>query len=348
MPKIIKRILVIRTGRIGDTVFATAILNALPAAYGDSLSIDWLTSPVVAPLFEHDTRINQVFTIKSRRAPLLINSAKLRLICHSWLKPYDVIINLETATFFNRMICLMRAHAVIGLPHDLPPPNDFSQHAVDSQFGIARRLPQLAIETSRAPKLYGKSFDAVKADYQLADKYIVLSPANSHHEDKTQRNFRAWPEAHWVALLNYFAKHDIAIYLVGTPLLTNWLNQLIEKSNHQNVRYLANTGLSELITILQHAITTVTADTGTLHIAAASGEHVTALFGPSPETQTGPYTKRAKQALILRAKKSCAPCKGTPLEKTCPFNACMQELSPRYVYQAICSAHPKHLGGSHE
>jgi heptosyltransferase-2 len=50
----------------------------------------------------------------------------------------------------------------------------------------------------------------------------------------------------------------------------------------------------------------VTNDSGPMHIAAAFGVPLAAIFGPTDHTGTAPYTDRA---VIIRKDMDCAPCK---------------------------------------
>jgi heptosyltransferase-2 len=72
-------------------------------------------------------------------------------------------------------------------------------------------------------------------------------------------------------------------------------------------------------------------DTGTMHLAAAVGTPVVALFGPSEPSWTGP---RAHRAQVLRAACSCAPC----YRRTCPQGRpapCMLAIEAHAVVRAV-------------
>jgi ADP-heptose:LPS heptosyltransferase len=56
-----------------------------------------------------------------------------------------------------------------------------------------------------------------------------------------------------------------------------------------------------------------------MHIAAAVGTPVVALFGPTAAWRTGPY---GDQHRVLHARLSCAPC----FKRTCTTTACMQAI----------------------
>ena len=92
--------------------------------------------------------------------------------------------------------------------------------------------------------------------------------------------------------------------------------------------------LPTLATALTHARCLVSVDTGTMHLAAALGTPVVALFGPGNPLLTGPYSKHASHR-ILTGGVDCQPCLGTAEQKSCTFNRCMSELTPGQVFDAI-------------
>jgi ADP-heptose:LPS heptosyltransferase len=65
-----------------------------------------------------------------------------------------------------------------------------------------------------------------------------------------------------------------------------------------------------------------------MHLAAAVGIPVVALFGPTDAARTGPY---GKGHTIIRRKLPCSPC----FLKKCDSMECMSGLTVEEVYQAI-------------
>ncbi len=65
------------------------------------------------------------------------------------------------------------------------------------------------------------------------------------------------------------------------------------------------TGLGLLPSLLRRATVLITNDSGPMHIAAAVGTPVVALFGPTSPARTGPYGDMHR---VLRAGVSCSPC----------------------------------------
>jgi heptosyltransferase-1 len=80
----------------------------------------------------------------------------------------------------------------------------------------------------------------------------------------------------------------------------------------------------------------ITNDTGPMHVAAALGKPVVALFGPTEPRRTGPYGQLQN---VLRIDLPCSPC----LKSTCHFeklNECLRGLSPAAVFERVKKISP--------
>lgn len=80
------------------------------------------------------------------------------------------------------------------------------------------------------------------------------------------------------------------------------------------------TGLSELTGVLKHLSLLVTNDSGPMHLAAALGVPVVAVFGPTDSLETGPVGDAHR---IVREPVHCSPCK----LRECPIDhRCMTRI----------------------
>ena len=81
------------------------------------------------------------------------------------------------------------------------------------------------------------------------------------------------------------------------------------------------TSLKELAALLTLANAVVCTDTGVMHLAAAMGAKLVALFGPTAPWRTGPH---GSGHVVLRAGLDCSPC----FERFCGDLKCMKQISP--------------------
>jgi ADP-heptose:LPS heptosyltransferase len=94
----------------------------------------------------------------------------------------------------------------------------------------------------------------------------------------------------------------------------------------------AKTSLVELGGWLSSMDLVITVDSGPMHMAAAAGIPVLAVFGATDHRRTGPYGSRHK--VLVREDLSCRPC----LSRTCLLKErdirCLGGLSPDQVIAA--------------
>jgi len=88
------------------------------------------------------------------------------------------------------------------------------------------------------------------------------------------------------------------------------------------------TSLSELAYLYKKARFVITTDSGPMHLAAAVGTPVIALFGPTDPARTGPY---GEGHTIVREELPCSPC----FLKKCPTKKCMKEILPEQVFAVV-------------
>ncbi|MBW1992352.1 MAG: glycosyltransferase family 9 protein, partial [Deltaproteobacteria bacterium] len=94
------------------------------------------------------------------------------------------------------------------------------------------------------------------------------------------------------------------------------------------VNLAGGTTVGQLAVLLQGAALAITTDTGPMHLAAALGTPVVALFGPTAPWRTGPF---GKGHAPLRLDLPCSPC----FRRTCPEPRCLTDLPPEAV-SAVC------------
>ena len=93
---------------------------------------------------------------------------------------------------------------------------------------------------------------------------------------------------------------------------------------------IGRTDLQGLIGLLTRCAVFVTNDSGAMHLAAALGTPVVAMFGPTDERATAP--RGPARADVLTADVFCRPC----MLRDCPIDhRCMKRITPERVLQAI-------------
>ena len=332
-----KRILVIRAGQLGDTAYASSIIEPLRHHFGGDVQIDWVAKQGMGNIFREDTRINTIFEIKSRRLPLPFNIAKLRIIIHALSAPYDLVVNLELGSIFNSVVRFISAKKKIGMPYEFfaEPPES---HAVDNLKLIYQSFLDPSDLEYATPSLCGTEPDRVRSVFNLPKEYFVLVPANSHLDKGSSINHRAWPIDYWQELMHLMSQKELNGVVIGGKGETSFFEQF-SKLPDNITSLVGQTNFPQLIGLIQGAKGVITTDTGPSHIAAAVNTPVYALIGPTNFKRTGPYKTRDNQVNILNANLPCSPCYHTERIKNCTDNLCMQAIKPSDVMNEILGAY---------
>jgi len=328
----VKSVLIIRSGALGDAVYATSIIGAIKEQFGNNVSIDWIGTPLSQSLFEFDKRINKVILLKHRKLPLLLNVEKLKIVLLSIKNPYDLVINLELGSHFSDLTRAIKAKTKVGEPYNSKPKSTKDEHMVDSLKRYCSEIIQTNILKNSYPQLFGEEISIIEKKFTLPKSYIVINPSNSH-TNRNKINYRAWPAEKWKTLINSIDT-SIQVILIGNKGEETYFDSL--KPFNQNIIDLsAKTNLTELIGIIKHAKYLITTDTGPAHIASATNTPVYCLIGPTKPSRTGPYKTPINEVNIITKNVECSPCYNTDRIKNCTDNICMKEISVEDVLNTL-------------
>jgi heptosyltransferase-2 len=151
---------------------------------------------------------------------------------------------------------------------------------------------------------------------------------------------KRWPPEHFAELAQRLIYEGFAVWLIGSPKDRPITDQIIAAvhSNTQTYNALSSqlrdlvghTDLGSAIDLIAAARVVVSNDSGLMHIAAALGVPLVALFGSSSSAYTPPLSLHARIASIDI---ECSPC----FKRECPRKhfKCMRELTPQMAYQHI-------------
>lgn len=326
------RVLVIRCGALGDLVYATSVIDALRYEYGEDTIIDFVTTPGTSGIFSKDDRVATLFPLKHRKVPVFFSKEKQRIIRASRENPYDILINFEFGKQFQTLIEQIDAVKKVGANIDVLEIPTNIRHAADAVKYCYKSIISPKNYAISYPRLIGTDKQNVKKKYNLPNKYIIISPSNSH-QGRKRINYRAWQNEKWKELINEVAK-KIPIVMIGAPHEEHFFVQL--KPYPKNVIDLVGkTPLSDLIGIIEAADALISTDTGTAHIASAVNTETFTLIGPTPADVTGPYKTPNNKVNIISANLPCSPCYKTEVMKNCKDNICMKEISVEMVLKAV-------------
>lgn len=141
---------------------------------------------------------------------------------------------------------------------------------------------------------------------------------------------KRWPEAHFAALARLLAARGFAIWLVGSPKDHAVAETIAREGGNACINLCGKTDIAEAADLLAAARLAVTNDSGLMHVAAAVGRAVIALYGSSSPQFTPPLSDHAR---VLTLNIECSPC----FKRVCPLGhfKCLNDLAPGQVLESI-------------
>lgn len=144
---------------------------------------------------------------------------------------------------------------------------------------------------------------------------------------------KRWPAANFVAVAREVGRRTGAVGLIlGGPGDLDLAGAMARQLSDA-VNLAGRTGLRDLMQVLAACDLVLTNDTGPMHLAAALGTPVVALFGSTAPELTGPGLPGDPRHGVLRGPAPCAPC----FLRVCPVDSrCLHALSVEQVTAAVC------------
>jgi ADP-heptose:LPS heptosyltransferase len=124
----------------------------------------------------------------------------------------------------------------------------------------------------------------------------------------------------------------IRVVMIGNAAQDHPGRAVVDHMQTSAIDLVGKTSIKELIALLRRVSLLITNDSGPMHLAAALGTPIVALFGPTDPRRTGPY---GPGHAVLRSGIPCSPC----LSRRCvnPTTLeCLTSISPsQVVHQAL-------------
>lgn len=140
---------------------------------------------------------------------------------------------------------------------------------------------------------------------------------------------KIWPPASWARLADWLIREKgLAVVITGSAGDRELAARITAQMRERAQNLAGHTSLQELAGIMQKARLAVTADTGPMHLAAALGTKVVAVFGPTAPGRTGPFGEDHR---VVRLGLTCSPC----FQRRCPEPRCLLDLPPEAVQAAV-------------
>lgn len=312
----IKRILIIRTDRIGDVVLSTPAIAASRSAFPDAY-IAVMVSEKAKEIVTGNPHINEVIVYdKMRRHRSFLRTAAFAARLKA--KRFDLALILHSTVRVNLISFLARIPKRVGyargkmdflLTHKLEYKKRLgekheSEYSLDVLrfLGVETRAFPLSMPVKKADE---KKINALLRESRLSGGcgFIALHPgASCISKMWSCKNF-----AKAADLL--IEKFKVSVVLVSSPEQTALGEATMAAMRHKPLFLCGRTSLGELAALLKKARLFISNDSGPVHIACAVGTPVISIFGRN-EKGLGPARWRplGAKAAVLHKDVGCVPC----------------------------------------
>jgi heptosyltransferase-2 len=147
---------------------------------------------------------------------------------------------------------------------------------------------------------------------------------------------KRWPVEKFIAAAKEIQKRTNCAWILfggkNDAAITNQIESAIVNPPAAVFNLAGKTSLRELMALMKICRVVLTNDTGPMHVAAALGTPVAALFGSTSSELTGPISSGELRHPILESHASCSPC----FLRECPIDfRCMNGIGVEQVVQAV-------------
>jgi heptosyltransferase-1 len=300
----VSRFLLVRLGSLGDVIHAIPAAAALRARYPGA-RIDWLVDPRYASVLQLVEGLDAAIPIDTRAGTGVL----LRTIRQLRRVKYDAAVDLQGLLKSAVLARAAGAREVIGLRREhlrepiarvfyseTPDPGE-DPHVVRKNLMLMRSLGVTDLRITfplRLPRTV--TSDTIAAGFG-PEGYALINPG------------AAWPNKRWPPQRFGAVAAEIR-ERIGVRSLVIWgpgeegMAAIVVGASRGAADVAPPTNIVDLFAISRRAKLMIAGDTGPLHIAAAVGTPLVALFGPTFAERNGPWS--AADVTISRASRcSC-------------------------------------------
>jgi lipopolysaccharide heptosyltransferase II len=313
------RVLVVAPNWIGDALMAQPLLARLhektPGLHIDVLAPEW-----VAAVMRRMPEVDDVIAVPFRHGALQLRSrwkiarelrgrgyAQAIVLPNTWksaLVPFFAAVPLRSGYVGeSRYGLLNQLYRKTGAPMPL----HYAALSEPPGKGPIEPLPGARLHT------VPQDIEAVKRRFGVAERYVVLCPGAEYGPAKR------WP---------YF--RELSEHAGLQAVVLGSANDAEAAQGIRGMNLVGRTTLDEAIDLIAGAQVVVSNDSGLMHVAAALGRPLVALFGSSSPAHTPPLSPAAR---VLWLHLECSPC----FERVCPLGhfRCLREIGVETVLKEI-------------
>lgn len=359
-PNEVRQVLVVHLFEIGDVVMLSPFLREL-RRFLPSARITLVVKPDLKNLVEMCPYVSEVLTYEANQRPLwrpLILPWQAFWTMRTWRRTRQFDLALVPSwqadnSYQSFLAYFSGAGWRIGYSETISPRRRRLNRGFDQLFtrtllcdGVAHEVERnlavvsllggnaeqtmLELWTMPEDEAFAQDFWAA---HRGSNPVVALCPTAGHS------SLKQWPLEHFVALARRLHERSVQVLVVGGP----GDKALGAAFGDQAINAVGKTTLRQMAALLRGCAGFVGNDAGPMHIAAAVGVPVTAIFGSSCSHRFGPW---GPKHLVVSHELPCSPCgRGHDAERCVrcifPEPRCLTEITVDEVLRSVLLLLPR-------
>jgi len=325
------KILIRATNWVGDAIMALPALRAVRTRFSEA-EITILARPYVAFIYKNQQVCDNMMFVDHKRD----------MVGEIRAQKFDIALLLQNA--FEAAWFAWRAGIPerIGYARDgrsllltravpVPKPGEIPSHEQYYYLELLRRAGWL----DSLPNESFIRFSVAEEDRRRAEEFLRsngVKPGSFRIAIGAGASYgsaKCWPPARFAELANRLqAQSGADVILFGTRAEAAVSSAIAAGMHRAPIDLTGKTAINDLPALLSQCHLFIGNDSGAMHVAAAVGLPVVAVFGPTDPFGTAPVTPRCS---IVQEKPYCSPC----FLRRCPTDhRCMTRVTPDAVEAA--------------
>lgn len=344
----VKRVLVVCLKNIGDVVLASPVFSALKGAVPGA-SVDALVNGGTEDVLVENPDIGEVIVLDRRALKGVFSrlAAELRLLGAVRSGKYDMVVTLSSGSRGRNVALLSGARIrvgpepkkkkIFGVPYFTDPVRHAprGRHYVERNLDCLRRVGIFPEPGARRTTFFEGAEATSRARGLLdgagikeGEPYMVAHPTS-------RWMFKCWPAGKVAGLIDRVRTEcGLRVVLTSGPdgFEKAYVADLLEALTTEVVDFSARLSLRELGAVVRGARLFFGVDSAPMHIAAAVGTPVVALFGPTSAVDWAPWGEGHR--VITSPDHECVPC-GRDGCGGSKVSECLTDIGISTVFEAV-------------
>ena len=327
-----QKILIIKLRYIGDVLLATPTVRAIKAARPD-VRVTMMVNRGTEDVLSGNPDMDEIVVLDKGSL-----AAQWGLITGLRRRRFDTVIDLTDGDRSAFLSWVSGAPVRIGFNDEHRWRGKWYTHVVQSMPGAHHRIDRdlealkpMGIQAgSKDPQLWLTREEENSANQLLDQLGVQRSQSMVILQPGARYWFKAWPPERFAELADRLtSQYSCQVLIGGSDQDIDLAQQIRQTAKSRPIIMAGRTTIKQFAAIAKRSALFVGSDSGAMHIAAAVGTPVVALFGPSSPAEWGP---RSGQVHVIYKGLDCRQC----FHPTCDRGemSCMRQIMVEEVLGA--------------